>query len=186
MNFEIEGIDIQTPLYMVDCYDGDPGATALAPDEATVFAACEEESLLHVYWDVLGELGLEEDCDLTSFPGCARLYVYKSNAAGEITSSTPVQKGGWFSEVDCRDLCSPSTVSITMEPGLKDGYYLFVLQYRCCEGEEPVILDTQQGLVLYVSGPEPVDVDFDFIVSTTVDNLNGSDPIDGLEATSDV
>lgn len=186
MNFEIEGIDIQTPLYMVDCYDGGPGLTALSPGEATVFAACEEESLLHVYWDVLGELGLEEDCDLTPFPGCARLQVYKSNAAGEITSSTPVQKGGWFSEVDCRDLCSPSAVSITLEPGLKDGYYLFVLQYRCCEGEEPVILDTQQGLVQFVSNPEPVDVDFNFIASLTVDNLNGSDPIDGLEATSDV
>ncbi len=186
MNFEIDGIDIESPLYMVDCYDGDPGPTALSPGEATVFAGCEEESLLHVYWDVLEELGLEEDCDLTPFPGCARLQVFKSNADGEITSPRPVQKGVWVSEVDCRDLCAPSTISITMEPGLKDGYYLFVLEFGCCEGEEPVILDTQQGLVLYVSDPEPVDVDFAFIVSNTVDALNGSDPIDGLEATSDV
>lgn len=187
MNFIVNGLDIQTPPYIVDCYDGEPAPMALTPDEPTVFAACGEETLPLVYWDVMGELGLDgEGCDLESFPGCARLLIYEATAEGEI-SPEPIQEGEWISEVDCRDLCAPSMVGIIAEPDLEDGYYLFELQYGCCGSREgPVILDTQRGLVHYVSEPEAVDVDFDFLVSLTVDGLNGSDPLEGLEPISNI
>ena len=50
-----------------------------------------------------------------------------------------------------------------------------------------VILDTQRGLVQYVSEPEAVDVEFKFLASNMVDILNGNDdPTDGVEETSDI
>ncbi|MCB9037208.1 MAG: T9SS type A sorting domain-containing protein [Lewinellaceae bacterium] len=188
MNFIVNGLDIQTPLYIVDCYDGEPAPMALDSDEPTVFAACGEETLPLVYWDVMGELGLDgEGCDLESFPGCARLLIYEATAEGEI-SPEPIQESEWISAVDCRDLCAPSMVGIIAEPDLEDGYYLFELQYGCCDSREgPVILDTQRGLVHYVSEPEAVDVEFKFLASNMVDILNGNDdPTDGVEETSDI
>lgn len=186
---------VTTPIQVTDCASGYFDGVVLEEGEITPLILCNENHtpLMQFHWDATEQYyaGSDHPCDRMPIPVCARLVIYRTDRFGNNLTQNPSYVGRTYEYwTDCRSLCNIAEVHLNLKTFPPNGLYAIELQMACCPTlglTQPTVFHTIKRARFHAStAPELPDVDFDFIASQIIDQINnqGDSPIDGLEPRS--